>query len=53
VIDAEVPLAEMFGYVDSLRSATNGRGTYTMQFGSYAAIPPHLAGDLLKKIRGY
>jgi elongation factor G len=53
VIDAEVPLAEMFGYVDSLRSATNGRGTYTMQFGSYAAIPPHLAGDLLKRIRGY
>ncbi len=53
VIDAEVPLAEMFGYVDALRTATQGRGTYTMQFGSYDTIPPNVAGPLLLRIRGY
>jgi elongation factor G len=40
VIDAEVPLATMFGYVNSLRSMTQGRATYTMQFASYAPAPP-------------
>jgi len=53
VIDADVPLAEMFGYVDALRTATQGRGTYTMQFGRYDSIPPNIAGELLKRIRGY
>jgi elongation factor G len=53
VIDADVPLAEMFGYVDSLRTLTQGRGTYTMQFGSYAPIPPHVLGPLLVRLRGY
>ncbi len=43
----------MFGYVDRLRSRTQGRATYTMQFSSYVAIPPQLAGELLKKLRGY
>ena len=36
VIDAEVPLAEMFGYATALRSATQGRASYTMQFDHYA-----------------
>src|SRR3990172_5288203 len=39
VIDAEVPLATMFGYVNGLRSLTQGRATYTMQFSHYAAAP--------------
>jgi len=53
VIDADVPLAEMFGYVDSLRTLTQGRGNYTMQFGSYAAIPQNILGPLLVRLRGY
>jgi translation elongation factor EF-G len=39
VIKAEVPLAEMFGYSTSLRSATQGRATYTMEFKHYAKAP--------------
>ncbi len=53
VLDAEVPLAEMFGYVDSLRTLTQGRGSYTMQFGNYAQIPPNVLQPLLLRIRGY
>jgi elongation factor G len=53
VIDAEVPLAEMFGYVDSLRSLTNGRGSYTMQFGNYSSIPENVLKPLLLRLRGY
>jgi elongation factor G len=53
VIDAEVPLAQMFGYATDLRSRTQGRATYTMQFSRYDAIPSHLAGELLKRLRGY
>ena len=53
VIDAEVPLAEMFGYVDSLRSLTSGRGSYTMQFGNYASIPENVLKPLLLRLRGY
>jgi elongation factor G len=53
VIEAEVPLAEMFGYVDSLRTLTQGRGNYTMQFGSYATIPQNILGPLLVRLRGY
>jgi elongation factor G len=43
VIDAEVPLGNMFGYVSSLRSMTQGRATYTMQFHHYAPVPPAVA----------
>jgi elongation factor G len=39
VIDAEVPLAEMFGYATSLRSMTQGRGSYSMEFDHYAPVP--------------
>ncbi|MFZ5439477.1 MAG: elongation factor G [Myxococcota bacterium] len=53
VLDAEVPLAEMFGYVDSLRTLTQGRGSYTMQFGNYASIPQNVLGPLLLRLRGY
>ena len=39
MIKAKVPLSEMFGYVTTLRSMTEGRGTYTMEFSEYAIIP--------------
>ncbi len=47
VIRAEVPLATMFGYVNSLRSMTQGRATYTMQFGHYDEVPPAVAERLV------
>ncbi|PZR09900.1 MAG: elongation factor G [Archangium gephyra] len=53
VIEADVPLAAMFGYVDSLRSLTSGYGSYTMQFGGYAEIPENVLKPLLLRIRGY
>ncbi len=53
VIDAEVPLSQMFGYVDALRTMTQGRGNYSMVFGSYAPIPPNIESELLRRLRGY
>jgi len=53
VIDAEVPLSEMFGYVDALRSLTGGYGNYTMHFGAYTRIPPKILQPLLVRLRGY
>jgi elongation factor G len=47
VVDAEVPLAEMFGYVGSLRSMTQGRATYTMQFSHYLQVPANVAEGLV------
>jgi elongation factor G len=52
VITAHVPLAEMFGYSTSLRSATEGRAIYTMQFHHYAPVPPHIGEGLIAKSRG-
>jgi elongation factor G len=49
VIRAFVPLAEMFGYVTNLRSRTQGRGTYSMEFDHYEPVPRHLGEALLKK----
>jgi len=49
VIDAEVPLAEMFGYATSLRSMTQGRASYAMEFSHYAPVPNHIAETLAKK----
>jgi elongation factor G len=43
VIDAKVPLAEMFGYATKLRSITQGRGSFTMQADHYAEVPPQIA----------
>jgi elongation factor G len=49
VVDAEVPLAEMFGYVTDLRSFTQGRGNYTMQFDHYGETPRFVAEEIIKK----
>jgi len=49
VIDAEVPLAEMFGYATDLRSATQGRATFTMEFAKYAEAPNNIAQEIIKK----
>jgi translation elongation factor EF-G len=52
VVNAKVPLAEMFGYVGDLRSRTQGRATYTMQFDSYAQVPESIAQEIVKRVRG-
>jgi elongation factor G len=49
VIRAEVPLAEMFGYATDLRSATQGRATYSMEFSKYAEAPANIAETVIKK----
>ncbi|MBI4114282.1 MAG: elongation factor G [Candidatus Niyogibacteria bacterium] len=46
VVDAKVPLSEMFGYVTTLRSMTQGRGTYTMEFSHYQQVPVHIAAQI-------
>jgi elongation factor G len=52
VVSAHVPLAEMFGYSTSLRSATEGRAIYTMQFHHYAPVPGHIGEQLIAKSKG-
>jgi elongation factor G len=52
IIDADVPLAEMFGYVTDLRSVTQGRGNYTMQFDHYGECPRFVADEIIKKSGG-
>ena len=47
IVRAEVPLAEMFGYATTLRSMTQGRATYTMEFAKYAEVPPNVAEGLI------
>jgi elongation factor G len=49
IIRAEVPLAEMFGYATDLRSATQGRATYSMEFAKYAEAPSNIADAVIKK----
>ncbi|MEZ5572909.1 MAG: elongation factor G [Halioglobus sp.] len=49
VITAEVPLAEMFGYATDLRSATQGRATYTMEFAKYSEAPNNIAQEIISK----
>lgn len=53
VYQAKAPLSELFGYVNALRSLSQGRATYTMQFLSYEAVPPNLKQEVLLKVRGY
>ncbi|MES2856234.1 MAG: elongation factor G, partial [Bdellovibrionota bacterium] len=50
VVDAEAPLATMFGYATDLRSLTQGRGTFTMEFKQYAIVPNKIANEILTKL---
>lgn len=52
VVQAHVPLSEMFGYVGDLRSKTQGRAVYSMQFDSYAEVPRNVAEEIIGKSRG-
>ena len=52
VVRAEVPLAEMFGYATDVRSRTQGRATYTMQFRSYQEVPEQVAKEIVARVRG-
>ncbi len=52
VVKSLVPLSEMFGYVGDLRSRTQGRADYSMQFDSYAEVPPSIAKEIIAKARG-
>ena len=52
VVKALVPLSEMFGYVGDLRSRTQGRASYSMQFDSYAEVPGNVAKEIIAKVRG-
>ncbi|WP_370979635.1 elongation factor G [Agaribacterium sp. ZY112] len=52
VVNAEVPLAEMFGYATDLRSATQGRATFTMEFERYAEAPAKVANDIISRHGG-
>ena len=52
VVSALVPLSEMFGYVGDLRSKTQGRASYSMQFDSYAEVPRNVAEEIIAKSRG-
>jgi elongation factor G len=49
VITAEVPLAEMFGYATSVRSMSQGRATFTMEFAKYIEVPNNVAEAVMKK----
>ena len=52
VVRAQVPLSEMFGYSTDLRSRTQGRATYTMQFAMYQEVPNSIATEIIKRVRG-
>ncbi len=52
VIRAQVPLAEMFGYATDLRSRTQGRATYSMQFNSYQEVPESVSQEIVARVRG-
>ena len=52
IVKAIVPLSEMFGYVGDLRSRTQGRASYSMEFDSYAEVPGNVAKEIIAKVRG-
>ena len=52
VVRAYVPLSEMFGYIGDLRSKTQGRAVYSMQFESYSEVPKAVAEEIIQKVRG-
>ncbi|HAK60932.1 MAG TPA: elongation factor G, partial [Nitrospiraceae bacterium] len=52
VVNAQVPLSEMFGYATDVRSKTQGRATYTMQFEHYEEVPRNIAEQIIAKVKG-
>jgi elongation factor G len=52
VIAGEVPLANMFGYATDLRSLTQGRAIFTLQFSHYSPVPPSLSEEILSQLKG-
>jgi elongation factor G len=52
IVKSQVPLSEMFGYSTDLRSRTQGRATYTMQFHSYQQVPEAISIEIIKRVRG-
>jgi elongation factor G len=50
VIEARVPLSEMFGYSTNLRSMTQGRGNYSMQFAAYDEVPKSVSEEIIAKV---
>ncbi len=52
IIAAEVPLANMFGYATDLRSRTQGRATFTMQFARYTPVPAHIREEIVVRVKG-
>jgi len=52
IIDAEVPLSEMFGYSTQLRSMSQGRATYSMQFKHYEEVPNNIAQEIIASVKG-
>jgi elongation factor G len=52
IVKSQVPLSEMFGYSTDLRSRTQGRATYTMQFHSYQQVPEAISTEIIKRVRG-
>ena len=52
IINARVPLSEMFGYATDLRSRTQGRATYSMQFHRYEPVPNNIAEEIVAKVKG-
>ncbi len=53
IIESRIPLAELFGYSTSLRSLSQGRASYTMEFASYDEVPGNISKEIIEKIRGY
>jgi len=53
VITAEVPMSELFGYATGLRSLSQGRAVYTMEFSKYEVVPANIQDKILKRVRGY
>ncbi len=53
VVRAQVPLATMFGYATGLRSLTQGRASYSMEFSHYRELPPEVAREIIARVRGY
>jgi elongation factor G len=52
IVNARVPLSEMFGYATDLRSRTQGRAIYTMQFKAYEPVPKSVAEEIVSKVQG-